>query len=442
MAHIIPFRGILYNKKKVKNLSNAVTPPYDVITPKKQDEYYKISPFNIVRLDLGKEIKNDGPKNNKYTRANDFINEWLEKDVLTRDEVPAFYFHTHSYCLKNNLKKSRSGFISLVKIEDFESGVVLPHEKTFKNVKSDRLDLLRSCQANLSQVFALYPDKTNKINKLFNENVGRPAQAGKPDIELKDEEGSIHRLWRITDTDTIKKIVKNIEKKPLFIADGHHRYETALNYRNERRKQDKKFTGKEPYNYVMMYLSNMDDVGLTILPTHRLLKDFAPLKMNELEKYFSVKRFTFKDEKQKASQLKILIDQMEKEGLKKHLFGLYLSGEKAFLLLKLKDHNHVLEKMEHGKPKEWAELDVVVLQYILIHTIFKAKEEDMFYLADTETACRKVDQKEAKAVILLNPTKISQVKKIASLGERMPHKSTYFYPKILTGLVINSLKDY
>lgn len=436
MAHIIPFRGILYNKIKVKDLSSVVTPPYDVITPKKQDEYYKRSPYNIVRLDLGKEAGGDSPKNNKYTRADDFINEWLEKDVLTRDERPAFYFHTHIYILKNKSKKIRSGFISLVKIEDFESGVVLPHEKTFKKVKSDRLDLLQNCQANLSQVFALYPDKSNNINKLFN------ACLNKPDIELKDEEGSIHRLWKITDTNTIKKIAKNIEKKPLFIADGHHRYETALNYRNERRKKDKKFTGEEPYNYVMMYLSNMDDVGLTILPTHRLLRDFEPLKMNELEKYFSVKKFPFKDTKQQTSQLKILIGQMEKEGLKKHLFGLYLSGEKAFLLLRLKDHNHVIEKMEHGKPKEWAELDVVVLQYILIHSIFKAKEEDIFYLADTETACGKVDKKEAKAVILLNPTKISQVKKIASLGERMPHKSTYFYPKILTGLVINSLKDY
>ncbi|MEW6087072.1 MAG: DUF1015 domain-containing protein [bacterium] len=436
MAKIIPFRGILYNQKNVGYLHKVATPPYDVITPKKQDEYYKKSPYNIVRLDLGKEIAGDNLKINKYIRANNFINEWLEKDILYRDEIPSFYFHTQTYCLKNNLRKVRSGFIALVKIEDFESGVVLPHEKTFKKVTSDRLELLRHCKTNLSQVFGLYPDKTNKINKLFNTGLG------KPEIELKDEEGSIHRLWKITDTRKIRKIQKDIEKKPLFIADGHHRYETALNYRNERRQRDKKFTGEEPYNYVMMYLSNMDDVGLTILPTHRLLKNFSPIMTSELEKYFFVKKYPFRDEKQKTSQLKMLIAKMEKGRLKKHLFGLYLSGENSFLLLTLKDHNHVLEKLEHGKPREWAELDVVVLHYILIHTIFKVKEEDISYLADTEIACDKVDQKEFKAVILLNPTKISQVKKIASLGERMPHKSTYFYPKILTGLVINSLKDY
>ncbi|MFH1288082.1 MAG: DUF1015 domain-containing protein [bacterium] len=436
MAHIIPFRGILYNQKKVKDLSKVVTPPYDVISPKRQDEYYKKSPYNIVRLDLGKEIKGDNSKKNKYTRADCFINEWLERDVLSRDEVPAFYFHTHTYYLKNNLKKVRSGFISLVKIEDFENGVVLPHEKTFKKITSDRLEILRRCETNLSQIFALYPDKTNKINKLFNAKLNKPA------VKLIDEEGSVHRLWKITDTDTIKKIQKDIEKKPLFIADGHHRYETALNYRNGKRIKDKKTTGGDPYNYVMMYLSNMDDVGLTILPTHRLLRDFSPFEMSELEQYFSVKKLPFKNEKQKASQLKTLINRMGKKGFKRHLFGLYLSGEKTFLLLDLKDCNHILEKLEHGKPTEWAELDVVILHYILIHTIFKTKEEDISYIADTETACGKVDRKEAKAVILLNPTKISQVKKIASLGEKMPHKSTYFYPKILTGLVINTLKSY
>lgn len=424
MAHIIPFRGILYNQKKVKDLSKVVTPPYDVISPEKQDEYYEKSPYNIIRLDFGKEIK--GGKN-KYTRASHFIDRWLKEDILYRDEVPAFYFHTHTYCLKNNLKKIRSGFIVLVKIEDFESGVILPHEKTFKKVSSDRLELLRHCEANFSQIFALYPDKTNRINKLFNSKIDRP------EIELRDEEGSIHHLWKITDANTIKKIQNEIGKTPLFIADGHHRYETALNYRNERRSNDKKFTGNEPYNYVMMSLSNMDDVGLTILPTHRLLKDFSPIKMSELEKYFSIK---------KIPELKMLINQMDTAGAREHLFGLYLSGEKAFLLLKLKDRNHVLEKLEHGKPEEWAELDVVILHYILIHTIFKTKEEDIFYTADIETACKRVEQKGVKAAILLNPTKISQVKKIASLGERMPHKSTYFYPKILTGLVINTLKSY
>lgn len=418
MAHIIPFHGILYNQKKVKDLSKVVTPPYDVISPKKQDDYYKKSPYNVVRLDFGKE---------PYTRASHLVNKWLKGGILYRDEVPAFYFHTHTYCLKNNLKRTRSGFIALVKIEDFESGVILPHEKTFKKVSSDRLELLRHCEANFSQIFALYPDKTNKINKLLNSKISQP------EIELKDEEGSIHRLWKITDANTIKKIQKEIGKTPLFIADGHHRYETALNYRNERRMNDKKFTGKEPYNYVMMYLSNMDDVGLTILPTHRLLKDCSPFKISELEKYFSIK---------KIPELKTLISQMDAAGTKEHLFGLFLSGEKTFLLLKLKDRGHVIEKLEHGKPEEWAELDVVILHYILIHTIFKAKEEDIFYTADIETACRKVEQKEAKAAILLNPTKISQVKKIASLGERMPHKSTYFYPKILTGLVINTLKNY
>lgn len=429
MAEIKPFRGIIYNQEKVGDLIKVVTPPYDTISPEQRDRYYKISKHNVIRLILGKELPSDRPWDNKYTRAAQYLKDWLQKSVLVRESRPTVYIYDEQFIFKEESQR-RWGLISLLKLEKFSSGKVVPHEKTLAGPKTDRLKLMQTTQANLCQVLGFYSDSQKETDKLL-----EPQIKTEPLINITDENNIKHRLWRVTDNKIIRKLAQLMEDKTIYIADGHHRYETALNYQRQMREKTKDNSGKAPFDYIMVMLVNMDREGLVVLPAHRLIKkkDFDPTELeNKIKDYFDIEVVPFNR----------LLTQMKVRGEKAHTFGMYL-GERQSYLLTLRNEA-VLDKFPNSAhSKEQQRLDVVILHKLLIEHILAIdtqKPDGISFTEDEMKAKKLVDEGKYQVAFLLNPTKIEQVKKIADQGEKMPQKSTYFYPKLLSGLVINKLE--
>lgn len=423
MADIRPFRGILYNHEKIEDIAACVTEPYDVISPAEQRAYYKSHPCNIIRLILGKQTPRDNNRNNQYTRAHKYFADWQRQKILVRDAKKSVYIYAQSFP-HNKRRKTRTGFIVLLKLEDFAKNTVLPHENTFSQPVQDRLKLLRTIGANSSPIFALFGDTQGKINQLLNQY----KRADQPYIAIKKDK-VIHRIWRMSDKDKIKTIQKLLKDQQIFIADGHHRYEAALNYKNEMQKKLKQTRGFSTFNYVMTYLAATTDPGLTILPTHRAVKIKAPFNpqkiISNLRRHFEVHKFSASD------QLFSYMRETRATGI----FGTYF-GKNKFYGLKLKR-----AIIENDRKTLHQNLDVPILHSVIIERVLPSApfEENIYYTRDAQEAIKLVDQGKRQVAFFLRPTKVSQVQKVARSGEKMPHKSTYFYPKLLTGLVINKL---
>ncbi|UCD36401.1 MAG: DUF1015 domain-containing protein, partial [Nitrospiraceae bacterium] len=284
MAEIIPFQGIIYNTEQVSP-SLTTAPPYDVVTPEAKEELYRKDSRNIIRVDFGKDLDSDTEQENRYTRAAAFISSWLQEGALIKDREPYFYCYEIQYALEGVEKKTR-GFFGAVKIEEIGSGRIHPHEMTYSKPKSDRLNILRYCRANTSPIFSLYSSSDRTTSALL-ETIVR----GKPLIEAKDGDGFTHRLWRISSSHAIRTISEEMADKDVFIADGHHRYETALAFKKEMEQDGHGGSGNEPFNYVLMFLSNMEDEGLTLLPTHRIVEVNSEINIREvLTMHFSLKK--------------------------------------------------------------------------------------------------------------------------------------------------------
>ncbi len=440
MAEIIPFKGILYNQEKIKDISQVVTPPYDVISPDEQEKFYKRHEYNMIRLDLGKEFSEDNENNNRYTRALDHVSKWLSSQILVEDKAPSMYFYEVTYTIHNSAPKVMKGFIALCKLEDFSSGKVVPHEYTLSKPKSDRLNLLRTCKANFSMIFSLYSSGSSKINDSFEKSIGTSA----PKFEVNDDNKISHRLWSVSDPAVIDIVKNELKNLTVYIADGHHRYEASLNYRNEIR--EKTGSDKEnPADYIMMYLANMDEPGLTVLPTHRLLYNIEADRLgsltDKLAGNFDLKYFEFNQESEQAVR-KTLLEAMNGAKTGEHLFGMYLKGDNRYILLSLKDEGLNRSKAS-DKPLAWQRLDVSILQKFILEELLGLTEEsirsqeNLTYVKDADDAIQKVKNEKHQIAFLLNPTRIEEIKDVTSTGERMPQKSTYFYPKFLTGLVFN-----
>jgi len=438
MAKIIPFRGILYNQEKIKNVEEVVAPPYDVISSEQQDSYYRKHENNIIRLILGKEYGSDSEKENRYTRAATYFADWQKSGVLSRDKQGSFYLYRQEYAIGGK-RKIRDGLIALVKLEDFESGTILPHEGTFSSAKADRYQLMQSCQANFSPIFSLYSDPEKTIDGSWEQEVLEP-----PLIKINDNDEVTHKVWRISQPEIIKKIEKDMSKKTLFIADGHHRYETALNYRNFMRKKTPHYTGKESFNYLMMYFTNMDGEGATILPVNRLVNGVIDFNfeyfLKNIQEYFVIEKFEFRHANETESR-RTFIDRLERE-TKGSSFGVYSRGGLCYYLFILKDKNKV-EDILSSREEPVRNLDIVVLHDLIFKRIMKIKEEDedkfIKYDAERERGLDLVKAGEYQIVFLVNETKIEQVKAVAEAGVKMPKKSTFFYPKLISGLVINKI---
>ena len=428
MVIIKPFRGIRYNKEKIQNLEKVVSPPYDVISEQEKRDYLNSSPYNIVRLIL----PDPDEKNDKYSSAHNLLNNWLESDIISREDEPSIYIYQQIFNV-NGKDITRTGFICLLKLEDFKHGIVLPHEKTLSAPKEDRLKLMSACKANLSQIFGLYQDTTHTISQILKNHT-----SCSPIIDITDTKGEKHKLWAITNNDDINVIVNAMQDKKVFIADGHHRYETALNYKRKLVETNSSHTGNEPYNFIMMYLCAMDDSGLVVFPTHRLLKDLPEFNKSafrqNLSTYFDVVRIDKKD----------LFEYMEKN-IDKHVFGLYMGKGEFYALNKRLKHKGLKPLVQENIPDAWKELDVAILHKVIIENVLGITEKEVKlqknikYTADSEEGIRQIDNGSYELLLFLNSTKLSQIKDISLKGEVMPQKSTYFYPKLLTGLVINKL---
>ncbi len=440
MATIIPFRGILYNQTKAGSIGNLVCPPYDIISPAEQQELYRKSPHNIVRLEFGLESPADAEGDNRYTRAANLMEEWFRTNVLRQSPEPSFYVYEMEYPIGGVVKRLR-GFVCLVRIEDYDSGIVKPHETTLSGPKTDRLNLLRACKASFSQIFSLFSDSQGKISGIL------ATVATKPDMEVKDSDGVLHRVWTMTDKRDIVAIVREMSEKPCFIADGHHRYDTALTYRNERRKVAGMSTGDEPYNYVAMYLARLEDPGLTILPAHRVLfnlTDFNPKRFeDDLNRFFNIERIDF-DKKSELADRRTVLDTMVHRADHAHVFGMMIKDERSYYLLSLRNDAD-MDVVLPDKSPAYRRLDVSILHHLVIDKLLGIKIEthklglNIEYVKDADEAAKRMQDGSADIIFFMNPTKVSEVKDVAAAGERMPQKATYFYPKLLTGLVMNKL---
>jgi uncharacterized protein (DUF1015 family) len=439
MAKIFPFNGLIYNKKNVGNFSKVMIPPYDIIPKEDQEKYYLSNPYNCIRLTLGKDFPGDTEYNNKYTRANAFFNAWLKNEILLKDEEESIYAYEQRFNYKGK-KYVRLGFIALFKLEELEAGRVYPHENTLPKPKLDRLSLLKATAANFEPIFSLYVDEEEKISRTIKKNIKR-----KPIAEVKDVFGIHNKLWKISGKAFINKIIKEMANKQVFIADGHHRYEASLKYRNEMRTKAQKSTGDEPYNYIMMYFTNTYDKGLIITPIHRLvlnlnLKEKINLE-NRLVDYFDIEEIKF-SKKDEMSARKKLIRDMSKSKEGEHFFGVYIHGENKYSILRLKNERIIEKYINADKPKEWKKLDITILHALVIREILGITDKDIEaenaikYVHNDEEAFDQVKEGKYQLAFFMNPTKIDQVTALASKYEKMPQKSTFFFPKLLTGLVM------
>lgn len=437
MAEIIPFKGIQYTQEKIGDLESVTAPPYDVISPSDQEELYRKSDYNVVRLILGKTFESDNDKNNRYTRAAKDLNNWLEKGILHQNGCECVYHYSQEYLL-NGENKKRTGFVARIKLEEYDKGIIFPHEFTLSKPKEDRLKLTRACRANFSQLFGLFSDPQDTINSLIENEVDRKSLT-----EIKDSEGVVHAFGSISNKETIEQISSFMKDKKIYIADGHHRYETALAYRDEMRKKHSHAGGDKPFDYVMMYLTNMDSEGTSIFPIHRLLfnlDNFQPEQLlKSLKIYFKVQSFPFEGSEEKDKMCGHLFQQMKPNEKDQLSFGLYL-GMGSFYLLKLKDNSFFADSKT---PKEFLDLETFVLHSLVLEKIMGIKKEAIrnqdyiCYKKNEKEAIEMVDSGKYQLAFFLNSTRMAQMKNVARAGLRMPQKSTFFYPKLLSGLVFN-----
>jgi uncharacterized protein (DUF1015 family) len=425
MATIRPFRGLRYTTK-AGHLEKLTAPPYDVIGPAERDGYAVQSPYNVVHLTLPESSPDDRSKYVKYARSSALLAEWRREEVLEPDAEPAFYRYTQRFQIpKNPDSFERTALIALIKTEPYEKGIVLPHEETFPKHKEDRLRLLEATRAHLECIFGLFEDPDSSIHAAMTASpVGTPVETGSYD-------GVHHRLEPITDPFATERLAGLLRNSKVWIADGHHRYETACTFREALGHRD----GLIAEDFMMMALSSMSDPGLALLPTHRIIgklpigKDAMMAKLSE----------DFDIHETHSSRLMILIEQAKGKG--KTAFGLALEGGRGFVLT-AKDPLALVDMVpgEHGRALK--SLDVTVLHSVILEQLIGLKGLDMIgYTRDSHEATKRADEG-AAAAFLMNPPTVDDMRSIALGGEKMPQKSTYYYPKILSGLVMWSLNDF
>lgn len=421
MAEIRPFRALRFNTEKAGSISELVCPPYDIISEEQRLGYLEKNLNNIIRLELPKG-------ENPYDEAGRTLKKWLDEGILRQDDQEGIYIYEEEFTV-NGLHTKFKGCIVRVKLEEFSKGIVLPHEETLSKAKEDRFNLMQATDCNFSQIYSLYMDPTHEITKRLD-----ALSVAAPENELTDYDGVTHRMWIVNDPSEIKAIADAFADKKLYIADGHHRYETALNYRNACRAKGKGNGGED---YVMMMLVDMEHPGLVVLPTHRLVRNLAGFDRKALlsgcRDYFDILQ---EDDLSTAeARLRQLYDAGEKA------FAFYDGGQ-DYSILVLKDQK-VLAELLPDKSAASRGLDVTVLHTLVLEKILgidaenMAKQINLTYVKQFDDAIAAVQTGAAQCAFILNPTKVTEIRDVAAAGEKMPQKSTYFYPKLITGLVMN-----
>ena len=420
-----PFRPLLYNRKIAGEPATVVAPPYDLIGAARQHQLYDRSPYNVVRLEFGRDA-------DRYAASRKTLNEWLAAKVLERAPRPAIYHYRQSFDVEGHVIH-RTGYIARVKLEEFGHGRIVPHEKTFPAAKEDRLKLLTAIEVNTSSIFGLYSGKHPELDELRERVAAR-----EPLFDFEDDLGTRNELRPIEAADEIATIQRELESSRILIADGHHRYETSLNYRRERRATNP-FQEPQPYDYTMMTLVACDDPGLVILPTHRVVKS---LDANAVARFAERARENF--EVEEIAHRGAFRVKMDESG--QGTIGVTLKGSRSFFVLRLRNRA-ALESALPGVPREVRELDVSVLHALIFDRIFGIKPEqvrkggNIEYTIETGGALGAVAQGRADGAFIMTPPSIQDVERVSDAGATMPEKSTYFYPKLLTGLVMNPIFD-
>ena len=445
MAIIAPFKGLTYNLRRSQDFSRLVAPPYDVISKEEQDAYYEADPHNVIRLILGRKKTGDSDWDNRYTRAADCVKRWESEGILTRAKEPCLYVTSITYDAGNGEpSRTRWGLVALVRIEDPDSGVILPHERTFSAHKDDRLKLMRACMTQFSQIFALYEDPSDIVM-----GACKNVMDASPQIEFQLKDGTKHQMWVLEQPALFKEVADAFLDKPIYIADGHHRYESSVNFRNIMRTRYGRRPANRPYEYVMMYLSNMSHEGLTILPSHRLIKKVSSFQLDaflaRIRRWFDIRPHAFsgpdlsrqcatlKQDLKEAGRLNTAIASYQHEGGHCHLFSLRPEARTEMG----SDLHPSLQKLDV------LALSRFVLQKGLGFSRHDLDDEETFhYQSSMETAISQVQSGQYQMAFLLNHTKIEHVKEIAGNALVMPRKSTYFYPKVLSGLVFNKIDPH
>ncbi len=442
MAYVAPFRGLYYNPARIARLTDVVTPPYDVISPEQREVFAVSHPYNMVHLILPESQPGDGPLENRYTRAAARFRQWLRDQVFVRDDQPAYYYWETRFEVQGQ-SHNRRGLAAVVRLEPFSKGIILPHEQTFSAHKADRLELFKHCRAHFSPIFSLFPDQEGRIIEQV--RAGAPRE---PLMDFTDVEGRQQRLFRVTDPDCLRAVHQALASLKLYIADGHHRYETALAFQKWMKERYPKASPQASFNFMLMYVANLYDPELVILMAHRMLGGGRLKRLDEakflgrLEDFFEV-------------------TPLERPGGDLDAYAAFLQGQLAearpgqtvFIMVgsglrswRLELRRGVRERvLTREMNPALADLDVSVLNYLVFdkNLGLDAKAQDdpetCFYSSRVEEVLQTVAQGRARLAFILNPTKIEQVRRVASEGLIMPRKSTYFYPKVMTGLVLNPI---
>ncbi len=439
MATVIPLTGTVYNQDKIKDMAEIVTPPYDVISPQEEDDFIRRHPNNMIHLILGKSKAGDNGTENCHTRAGRQLGKWRADGILVDDEKPAFYLTSTEFELDGK-QVTRLGLTGLVALEPFEKGVVLPHERTFSKVRSERLERTKACQANLSAIFALYADNGDVFAILE-----KTASSEKPCMDFIDRTGQHQKMWRITGPSTCSTISGLMNDKKIFIADGHHRYETALAYQEWLRASRGDLSPDDPANHVLMYLTSTVDPGLVIRPAHRLLHGIPETGISEFTrkagKLFDIT--TVGNEKSPLEETKqAFVSALETSP--ENTFGACLRESRIFYLLSPKPG--IVDKMLAAEiPEVLRSIDVTVLTRLLLMDVLgydRKRLDNEKMISYTSVSSDAIDfavNGKCDIAVILNPTRMDQVKRVAEEGLIMPRKATYFYPKVITGQVLYML---
>ena len=436
MAIIRPLRGIRYNPAQVPDLSGVVTQPYDRISRDLRAHYLQQHPHNFAQLILADFDPHQARADNPYLPVAALYRRWLQEGVLMPDGVSALYVYHQTYSLSGGHTLTRRAVIAALQLTPFDEGTVLPHERTLSAPKADRLNLFRATHANLEPVFLLYPDHENRVNEVLDGAIeGKPPAA---DVRESYESEVRQQLWVVADADVIERVrMEMAPKRNLIIADGHHRYETALDYRAERRAAQPNAPADTPYDFVLAALVSLDDPGVTILPTHRLVRSYSGMTATELEAaaaaYFTIQR---------APDRAGLRTVLQNAGARATAFAVVTRDRQTIWTLR---DGHIMEDLAPQRATAWRQLDVAILHQLVLEKLMGLtsesimRQENLQYLRDAVPAFRALEGGEAQFLFMLNPTRIAQVRACAEAGEKMPQKSTDFYPKMISGLVLRDL---
>jgi uncharacterized protein (DUF1015 family) len=453
MPAISAFRGVRYDLGHVGSVSDVIAPPYDVIDPELQDQLYKKHPANVVRLILNRDEPGDDEHSNRYTRAARFFRNWQREGVLFTESDPALYIY-HQEFDDRGRRLTRRGFMARVRLERFGEGSIHPHEETHSGAKADRFKLWKACRANLSQIFGLYPDAENAAQGILERAI-----AGRTPIEATDHLGVVHRVWPVTDITTINAVAAAMAGKHTYIADGHHRYETALNLRDdlaaELAKRGEALSPEHPANFVLMMCVSMSDEGMLVLPTHRLFRGLSPITAEELVAKLG-DAFAAEPAGEGPERAISLWDEIETEG-EQGTFGLFTAQDNRWTLARITSGGRRrMAEIAADHCPDWRGLSVSILHRLLVDTLLgapnlpapkyvRALDEVPVGLREGDAMGRDLtgqqgsgDRFELAALVM--PATVEHIRAISNAGERMPAKSTYFYPKLLSGLVINPIE--